>query len=143
MTEVARAPAPLSLGPAFSPQKRAEETTSYRPVKDKEAFRKLVPPVEFVEGSSSGAFAIPEGKFQPINDGPSSSSGSKHEVRLLSILFYSFSVPHARLYLPPRFVSPAGIPTRTIVVLPRHPEGIKVCPRKDLHTTFDEYQTLF
>ncbi|EIM85714.1 cysteine proteinase [Stereum hirsutum FP-91666 SS1] len=79
MTEVARAPAPLSLGPAFSPQKPAEETTSYRPVKDKEAFRKLVPPVEFVEGSSSGAFAIPEGKFQPINDGPSSSSGSKHE----------------------------------------------------------------
>jgi hypothetical protein len=43
----------------------------YRPAKDLEAFNKLLPPpVEFIEGSSSGAYAVPEGKYKPINVPP-------------------------------------------------------------------------
>lgn len=45
----------------------------YRPAKDLDAFNKLLPPpVEFVEGSSSGAYAVPEGKYKPINIAPPS-----------------------------------------------------------------------
>ncbi|KAJ2922096.1 hypothetical protein H1R20_g15009, partial [Candolleomyces eurysporus] len=55
----------------FSSQHASDD---YRPAKDIDAFNKLLPPpVEFVEGSSSGAYAVPEGKYQPINIAPLSS----------------------------------------------------------------------
>ncbi|KAJ6539592.1 hypothetical protein B0H19DRAFT_1269897 [Mycena capillaripes] len=39
--------------------------------KDIDSFNKLLPPpIEFIEGSSSGALAVPEGKYEPINATP-------------------------------------------------------------------------
>ncbi|KAL4265009.1 Ubiquitin carboxyl-terminal hydrolase [Pleurotus pulmonarius] len=56
--------------PQFSPKLDSEDV-QYRPTKDLEAFNKLLPPaIEFVEGSSSGALAVPEGKYEPINAPP-------------------------------------------------------------------------
>lgn len=47
------------------------DATQYRPAKDIEAFKQLLPPpVEFIEGSSSGTLAVTEGKYQPINPAP-------------------------------------------------------------------------
>ncbi|CCM00658.1 uncharacterized protein FIBRA_02696 [Fibroporia radiculosa] len=49
----------------------ADDTAQYRPAKDLEAFKSLLPPaIEFVEGSSSGTFATDEIKYQPINTTP-------------------------------------------------------------------------
>jgi ubiquitin carboxyl-terminal hydrolase 36/42 len=57
--------------PPFSPQQTSEDPLQYRPSRDLEAFNKLLPPpIEFIEGSSSGALAIPEGKYHPINASP-------------------------------------------------------------------------
>ncbi|KAF5363746.1 hypothetical protein D9756_000192 [Leucocoprinus leucothites] len=62
------------LPAAFSPTGPAnssEDSLSFRPARDVEAFNNLLPPpIEFVEGSSSGALAVPEGKYQPINVSP-------------------------------------------------------------------------
>ncbi|KAK7676882.1 hypothetical protein QCA50_020138 [Cerrena zonata] len=63
------------------PFREEHDATQYRPAKDIEAFNKLLPPpVEFVEGSSSGTLALGDGKYQPIN-APSStpSKASKSE----------------------------------------------------------------
>lgn len=50
----------------FSPSHPPED--QYRPSRDLDAFNKLLPPpIEFVEGSSSGTLAVPEGKYEPIN----------------------------------------------------------------------------
>lgn len=58
--------APLLPSPGFS-----EDPSQYRPVKDLEAFdRLLAPRIEFIEGSSSGGYVIPEGKYKPINESP-------------------------------------------------------------------------
>ncbi|KAJ7904774.1 Usp36 protein [Mycena olivaceomarginata] len=56
---------PLYASPApFTP-----ESTKY--TKDIDSFNKLLPPpIEFIEGSSSGALAVPEGKYEPINATP-------------------------------------------------------------------------
>ncbi|KAL0580075.1 hypothetical protein V5O48_001934 [Marasmius crinis-equi] len=52
--------------PNFSP--KDSEHGQYRPTKDLEAFNKLLPPpIEFVEGSSSGTLAVAEGRYEPIN----------------------------------------------------------------------------
>ncbi|KAJ7780993.1 Usp36 protein, partial [Mycena metata] len=49
--------------------------------KDIDSFNKLLPPaIEFIEGSSSGALAVPEGKYDPINATP---KAVKPEVRAL------------------------------------------------------------
>lgn len=87
---------PLRPGPSFSPQ-RSDEGPSYRPVKDNEAFRKLLSPVEFIEGSSSGVLAIPEGKYQAINESP---SVTKEEVRpFASSRFLQFLISSYALFL--------------------------------------------
>ncbi|KAJ7639056.1 Usp36 protein [Roridomyces roridus] len=67
---------PLYAAPTpFTPQ--SDEGPKY--ARDIESFNKLLPPpVEFVEGSSSGALAVPEGKYEPINDTP---KAGKPEVR--------------------------------------------------------------
>lgn len=57
---------PLLPSPGFP-----EDAAQYRPAKDLDAFNSLLPPpIEFVEGSSSGALATAEGKYQPINTAP-------------------------------------------------------------------------
>ncbi|KAI0720329.1 hypothetical protein C8T65DRAFT_567932 [Cerioporus squamosus] len=59
------------LASPLLPSPRFAEDTSYRPSKDLESFNKLLPPpIEFIEGSSSGVLAVAEGKYQPINEGP-------------------------------------------------------------------------
>ncbi|CDO73757.1 hypothetical protein BN946_scf185015.g85 [Trametes cinnabarina] len=51
------------------PSPRFDEGTAYRPAKDLDAFNKLLPPpIEFVEGSSSGSLAVAEGKYPAINE---------------------------------------------------------------------------
>lgn len=77
-----------STQPVFSPnQLSSEDSRQYRPSKDLETFNSLLPPpVEFVEGSSSDALAVPEGKYEPINTTPKRSSDAKNEVS--SILLY-------------------------------------------------------
>jgi ubiquitin carboxyl-terminal hydrolase 36/42 len=73
---------PLYPSPSFSPRQSNEDATQYRPAKDMEAFNSLLPPaIEFVEGSSSGALILGEGKYEPINGSPMAKpevSGSSH-----------------------------------------------------------------
>ncbi|KAG6817861.1 hypothetical protein H0H87_001693 [Tephrocybe sp. NHM501043] len=53
----------------------------YRPARDKEAFNSLLPPpIEFVEGSSSGALAVPPGKYEPINGSPRAFKAERPEL---------------------------------------------------------------
>ncbi|KAF9464876.1 hypothetical protein BDZ94DRAFT_1255454 [Collybia nuda] len=62
---------PLPAQPAFSSQRSSDDSLQYRPAKDLEAFNNLLPPaIEFIEGSSSGALAVPPGKYEPINGSP-------------------------------------------------------------------------
>ncbi|KAF7800130.1 hypothetical protein EIP86_011375 [Pleurotus ostreatoroseus] len=49
----------------------SKDVPQYRPAKDLEAFNALLPPpIEFVEGSSTGSLALVESKYKPINDAP-------------------------------------------------------------------------
>lgn len=59
------------------------DLAQYRPAKDIEAFNALLPPpIEFVEGSSSGTLAVAEGKYKPINgSGSGTPKSGKTEVR--------------------------------------------------------------
>jgi hypothetical protein len=57
------------LMPTSAPSHSSED--QYRPSRDLDAFNKLLPPpIEFVEGSSSGTLAVAEGKYEPINVSP-------------------------------------------------------------------------
>jgi len=68
---LASAPFPIL---SFSPQQTSEDASQYRPVRDIEAFNSLLPPpIEFIEGSSSGALAVPEGQYTPVNVSPKAS----------------------------------------------------------------------
>ena len=54
-----------------TPQPTLEDGMQYRPEKDLAAFKSLLPPeIEFMEGSSTGALAVPPGKYEPINGSP-------------------------------------------------------------------------
>lgn len=71
---------PLLPAPMFS----QDESMHYRPSKDMDAFNNLLPPpIQFVEGSSSGTLAVAEGRYEPINASPKL---PKPEVRLLCLL---------------------------------------------------------
>ena len=62
---------PIFPPPSFSPRGQSNNLSNYKPAKDIEAFKSLLPPpIEFLEGSSSGALAVPEGKYEPINASP-------------------------------------------------------------------------
>jgi hypothetical protein len=62
---------PLYPTSSFAPQLASDDHSQFRPARDIEAFNKLLPPpIEFVEGSSSGTLAVAEGKYEPINDTP-------------------------------------------------------------------------
>jgi ubiquitin carboxyl-terminal hydrolase 36/42 len=63
----------------FSTQSSADEPLHYHPAKDLDTFNSLLPPpIEFIEGSSSGMLAVAEGKYEPINASPKVSNA---EVR--------------------------------------------------------------
>jgi ubiquitin carboxyl-terminal hydrolase 36/42 len=62
---------PLYPMPSFSPQQMSESASQYRPARDIETFNSfLPPPIEFIEGSSSGVLAVADGKYTPINGTP-------------------------------------------------------------------------
>ncbi|RDB19818.1 Ubiquitin carboxyl-terminal hydrolase 42 [Hypsizygus marmoreus] len=71
----------LPTQPTFSTSHVSDDSPlQYRPARDKEAFNSLLPPpIEFVEGSSSGALAVPPGKYEPINGSPRASKPERHE----------------------------------------------------------------
>ncbi|TBU33130.1 cysteine proteinase [Dichomitus squalens] len=70
------------LASPLLPSPRFAEESSYRPAKDLDAFNKLLPPpIEFVEGSSSGVLAVGEGKYQPINESPKKTVADSHEFK--------------------------------------------------------------
>lgn len=55
----------------FGSQHNGDESTHFRPSKDMDAFNSLLPPpIEFIEGSSSGTLAVAEGKYEAINASP-------------------------------------------------------------------------
>ncbi|RPD66958.1 cysteine proteinase [Lentinus tigrinus ALCF2SS1-7] len=73
------------LASPLLPSPRFAEDSSYRPAKDLESFNKLLPPpIEFIEGSSSGVLAVAEGKYQPINEVPKQKAAAvadSHETK--------------------------------------------------------------
>ncbi|KAG6830330.1 hypothetical protein H0H92_001265 [Tricholoma furcatifolium] len=72
----------LPSPPVFSNGHVSEDSAlQYRPARDREAFNSLLPPpIEFVEGSSSGALAVPPGKYEPINASPKASKLERPET---------------------------------------------------------------
>ncbi|KAG1851769.1 hypothetical protein C8R48DRAFT_676361 [Suillus tomentosus] len=65
---------PLYPTSSFAPQLASDDHSQFRPARDIESFNNLLPPpIEFVEGSSSGALAVAEGKYEPINATPKAS----------------------------------------------------------------------
>ncbi|PPQ66570.1 hypothetical protein CVT26_009470 [Gymnopilus dilepis] len=65
----------------FASQHAPEDSMQYRPSKDMDAFNSLLPPpIEFVEGSSSGTLAVAEGKYEPINSSPKQSKAELPEA---------------------------------------------------------------
>ncbi|KAG6910960.1 hypothetical protein DXG01_006014 [Tephrocybe rancida] len=73
---------PLPISSVFSTTHVSDDSAlQYRPARDKEAFNSLLPPpIEFVEGSSSGALAVPLGKYEPINASPKASKPDRPET---------------------------------------------------------------
>ncbi|KAH9943232.1 cysteine proteinase [Epithele typhae] len=70
------------LASPLLPSARFADETSYRPAKDLDAFNKLLPPpIEFIEGSSSGVLAVAEGKYEPINEVPKQVDGPAKEPK--------------------------------------------------------------
>ncbi|KAG0709877.1 cysteine proteinase [Suillus ampliporus] len=71
---------PLYPTSSFAPQLASDDHSQFRPARDIEAFNSLLPPpIEFVEGSSSGALAVAEGKYEPINATPKASQNNVRE----------------------------------------------------------------
>lgn len=64
--------------PSFSTQ-HTEDSSHYKPSQD---FKSLLAPVEFIEGSSSGALAVPEGRYEPINGTPKASTNNVGDILL-------------------------------------------------------------
>ncbi|KAJ7572496.1 cysteine proteinase [Mycena floridula] len=70
---------PPALQPAFL---QDDAGVAYHPAKNRESFNKLLPePVEFVEGSSAGALAVAEGKYEPINASPKAPKNTPSDPR--------------------------------------------------------------
>ncbi|ESK95065.1 usp36 protein [Moniliophthora roreri MCA 2997] len=97
----------------FSPKR--SESDQYRPAKDLEAFNGLLPPpIEFVEGSSTGTLAIAEGKYEPINVSPKASKVEKIELPQKSVLSTPLTSTPITANLPsPRPTTPAATPSKT------------------------------
>ncbi|KAG6821508.1 hypothetical protein H0H93_000017 [Arthromyces matolae] len=76
----------LPAAPIFTASRVADDSSpQYRPARDLEAFNSLLgPAIEFVEGSSSGALAVPIGKYEPINASPKTSKADLPEKPKIS-----------------------------------------------------------
>lgn len=62
---------PLYPAQPFPAQLTSDDHSQLRPAKDIDAFNSLLPPpIEFIEGSSTGTLAVPEDKYEPINSSP-------------------------------------------------------------------------
>ncbi|KAH7930668.1 cysteine proteinase [Leucogyrophana mollusca] len=71
---------PLYPVSSFSPQHPSDDASPFRPARDLEAFNSLLPPpIEFIEGSSSGTLAVAEGKYEPINATPKATKNNHRE----------------------------------------------------------------
>ena len=74
---------PLYPALSFSPQQTSDSPSQYRPARDLEDFNNLLPPpIEFIEGSSTGVLTVAEGKYPPINVRPKTPAA---DVRLRSL----------------------------------------------------------
>ena len=75
---------PLYPAPPFPSQLLSDDPAQVKPSKDIDAFNSLLPPpIEFVEGSSSGVLAVAEGKYDPINGTPKASK--VHSLKLVVV----------------------------------------------------------
>ncbi|KAH7916272.1 cysteine proteinase [Hygrophoropsis aurantiaca] len=71
---------PLYPVSSFSPQHGSDDASQFRPARDLEAFNSLLPPpIEFIEGSSSGTLAVAEGKYEAINATPKATKNNHRE----------------------------------------------------------------
>ncbi|KAI6152250.1 cysteine proteinase [Pisolithus tinctorius] len=78
------------LCPTPFSQLASDDHSQLRPAKDIEAFNSLLPPpIEFIEGSSTGALAVAEDKYEPINSTP---KATKHQ-ELLKAPSVSYATP--------------------------------------------------
>lgn len=100
----------LPVQSPFSTQHTPDDLLQYRPSKDKEAFNSLLPPpIEFVEGSSSGALAVPPGKYEPINVSPKAVKPN------VSVLLCSVVLPSRRSWQRPDLpIPPSLIPAKAL-----------------------------
>ncbi|KAI6135060.1 cysteine proteinase [Pisolithus croceorrhizus] len=81
---------PLYPTPPFPSQLASDDHSQLRPAKDIEAFNNLLPPpIEFIEGSSTGALAVAEDKYEPINGTPK--ANKRHESPKASSVPYATS----------------------------------------------------
>ncbi|KAG7097286.1 hypothetical protein E1B28_004651 [Marasmius oreades] len=108
---------------SFSTNHSEPEHGQYRPAKDLEAFNSLLPPpVEFVEGSSSGNLVVPEGKYEPIN-AITTPSRSKAPVEVPPIAFNATSSSpaisngHSNTSISTPTKTPMKTPVKTIASL--------------------------
>ncbi|KAF7981677.1 hypothetical protein HWV62_32226 [Athelia sp. TMB] len=62
---------------SFSTKDVSEGSGQYR---SSQEFKSLLAPIEFVEGSSSGGLAVPEGKYEPINGTPKAKTAMKKDT---------------------------------------------------------------
>lgn len=106
------------------PKNSSEDSLSFRPARDVDAFNSLLPPpIEFVEGSSSGTLAVPEGKYQPINVSPKLSAKDVRAVAfyLLSDISLLLQRPDATCL---RHKSPASPTATQIDITARSPTSV-------------------
>ncbi|KAG9317362.1 cysteine proteinase [Chiua virens] len=83
---------PLYPAPPFSTQLLSDDHAQLKPSKDIDAFNSLFPPpIEFVEGSSSGVLAVAEGKYDPINGTPKAAKPSLDQPKTPSTPQHSLS----------------------------------------------------
>lgn len=71
--------------PSFSTQHTADDSSHYKP---SQGFKSLLAPIEFVEGSSSGALAVPEGRYDPINGSPKVSTANVRDSVVHGVNMY-------------------------------------------------------
>ncbi|KAH0839829.1 cysteine proteinase [Lanmaoa asiatica] len=79
------------LYPTFSTHLLSDDHAQLKPSKDIDAFNSLLPPpIEFIEGSSSGVLAVAEGKYDPINGTPKASKSSLDQPKRSSTSQHAF-----------------------------------------------------
>jgi ubiquitin carboxyl-terminal hydrolase 36/42 len=119
---------PLYPTPSFSPKHSPDSPSQYRPAPDLETFNSLLPPpIEFIEGSSTGALAVAEGKYTPINVTPKT---PKAEVRFghLGVIFTHFhqvrhDPEHAQSSTPPKAPNSPTSPRKFSPLYAGHLDG--------------------